>query len=61
MVCYWLPEEGMQSSLNVFFDQTADKNLDIDSIFSLGAGLAQMFAKVALRHGARIQGDFRFI
>ncbi len=51
MVCYWLPEEGMESSLNVFFDQTADRNLDIGSIFSLGAGLAQMFTRLALRHG----------
>jgi hypothetical protein len=51
MVCYWLPEEGMASSLNVFFDQTADKNLDIGSIFSLGAGLAQMFTRLAQRHG----------
>lgn len=51
MVCYWLPEEGMQSSLNVFFDQTADKNLDIGSIFNLGAGLAQMFTRLARRHG----------
>lgn len=51
MVCYWLPEEGMQSSFNVFFDQTADKNLDIGSIYSLGAGLAQMFTRIAQRHG----------
>jgi hypothetical protein len=51
MVCYWLPEQGMQSSLNVFFDRTADKNLDIGSIFSLGAGLAQMFTRLAQRHG----------
>jgi hypothetical protein len=51
MVCYWRPEEGMQSSLNVFFDQTADQNLDIGSIFSLGAGLAQMFTRLAGRHG----------
>ena len=51
MVCYWLPEEGMGSSLNVFFDQTADKNLDIGSVFSLGAGLAQMFTRLARRHG----------
>ncbi len=51
MVCYWLPEEGMQSALTVFFDQTADKNLDIGSIFSLGAGLANMFTRLARRHG----------
>ena len=51
MVCYWLPEEGMQSSLNLFFDETADQNLDNGSIFSIGAGLAQMFARMAQRHG----------
>jgi hypothetical protein len=51
MVCYWLPEEGMQSSLNVFFDDTAVDNLDIAAVFALGSGLAQMFAKIALRHG----------
>ncbi len=51
MVCYWRPEEGMASSLNVFFDQTADQNLDIGSIFSLGAGLAQMFTRLTQRHG----------
>jgi hypothetical protein len=51
MICYWLPDEGLKSSLNLFFDETADRNLDIGSIFSLGAGLAQMFEKLALRHG----------
>lgn len=51
MVCYWRPEEGLASSLNVFFDETANDNLDIGSLFSLGAGLAQMFEKLALRHG----------
>lgn len=51
MVCYWSQEEGMASSLNMFFDQTADQNLDVGSIFSLGAGLAQMFTRLARRHG----------
>ncbi|CAB1055628.1 hypothetical protein D1BOALGB6SA_361 [Olavius sp. associated proteobacterium Delta 1] len=51
MLCYWLPEDGLASSLNVFFDDTADKNLTIGSVFSLGAGLCQMFEKLALRHG----------
>jgi len=51
MICYWRPEEGLKSSLNLFFDDTADKNLDIGSIFTLAAGLAQMFTKLALRHG----------
>lgn len=51
MICYWSPEDGLKSSLNIFFDKTADQNLDIGSVFSLGSGLAQMFAKLALRHG----------
>lgn len=51
MICYCLPEDGLESSLNIFFDETADKNLDIGSIFTLGAGLTQMFNKLALRHG----------
>ncbi len=53
MICYWQPAEGIDSSLNVFFDDTADKNLDIGAVFSLGAGLAQMFTKIALRHGVK--------
>ena len=56
MVCYWAAEEGMDSSLNVFFDETADANLDIGSLFSLGVGLAQMFTKVSLRHGVGAGG-----
>lgn len=51
MICYWLPEDGMDSTLHVFFDETADRNLDLGSVFSLGSGLAQMFTKIALRHG----------
>jgi len=51
MICYWWPEEGLVSSLNVFFDETADRNLDTGALFSLGAGLAVMFEKLALRHG----------
>ncbi len=51
MICYWRPDEGLGSSLNLFFDATADQNLGIGSVFSLGAGLAQMFQKLALRHG----------
>lgn len=51
MICYWLPEDGLNSSLHLFFDETADRNLDIGSVFTLGTGLAQMFTKIALRHG----------
>jgi hypothetical protein len=52
LVCYWKPEEGLASSLNLFFDANAEQNLPIESIYTLGAGLVQMFEKIALRHGA---------
>ena len=51
MVCYWLPEGGLASSINLFFDETASENLGVEAVFTLGVGLAQMFAKLALRHG----------
>jgi hypothetical protein len=51
MICYWLPDEGLSSSLNLFFDRTAEENLDIGSVFTLGTGFAQMIEKLALRHG----------
>ncbi len=51
LFCYWRPEEGMGSNLLVFFDETADRNLDTDSVFTLGVGLAHMIQKIALRHG----------
>ena len=50
-MCYWMPEDCLESSLNLFFDETADENLDIGTVFTLGVGLAQMFGKLALRHG----------
>lgn len=51
MICYWRPDDGLESDLNIFFDRTADVNLDNGALFSLGAGLAVMFEKLAMRHG----------
>jgi len=55
MICYWMPEDGMASSVNIFFDDTAEDNISVGSIFSLGAGLAQMFFKLAQRHGYQVE------
>jgi len=51
LICYWKPDEDMESALNVFFDDTADDNLVIDCIYRLGAGLAIMFEKISMTHG----------
>ena len=52
-ICYWKPEDGLESGLNIFFDSTAEDNLNIESIYALGAGLVRMLEKIALRHGLR--------
>ena len=49
---YWKPEEGIESSLHIFFDETADANLPLDALYTLCAGLVNMFEKLALKHGA---------
>jgi hypothetical protein len=51
MICYWKPEDGLASSLNLFFDKSVQDNLGVDSAFSLGTGIAQMFEKLAEHHG----------
>lgn len=51
LICYWKPDEGMASDLHLFFDDTAEDNLAIEAIYTLGAGLALMFEKIARRHG----------
>lgn len=51
LICYWQPEDGLESSLNLFFDAGAEDHLNIESIYALGTGLVVMFEKIALRHG----------
>jgi hypothetical protein len=51
LVCYLKPEDGLESDLNLFFDETAIENLSIESIYTISAGLANMFEKIVQRHG----------
>lgn len=51
LICYWKPDGDMESSVNVFFDDTAEENLTIDSLYRLAAGLVMMFEKIAVTHG----------
>jgi len=50
LICYWRPEDGLESDFHLFFDQTAEDNLAVDSIYLLTTGLLIMFEKIALRH-----------
>ena len=51
MICYWKPDEGLASSLNIFFDKSASDNIGADSVFSICTGLVQMLEKLAAHHG----------
>lgn len=51
LICYWKPEDGLESFLKVLVDSTAEDNLNIESIFILCVGLMRMFTKVAESHG----------
>ena len=53
LICYWNPEDELESDLHIFFDETAEKNLPIESIYSLCAGLVTMFEKIFLKHGLK--------
>lgn len=52
MICYWMEEEGMDSTLNVFFDRTADVNLPEEPLFTLCVGLALMLERISQHHTA---------
>lgn len=50
LICYWKPEEDMESKLHLFFDDTAEQNLSIESLFTLGTGMVRMFEKIMFKH-----------
>lgn len=53
LICYWKPEEGMESDLHLFFDSSASKNAGIGMINGLATGIVRMFEKFALTHGVK--------
>jgi hypothetical protein len=50
LICYWKPEDDIGSKLHLFFDDSVEKNLPIDSLFTLGTGMVRMFEKIMHRH-----------
>lgn len=51
LICYWQPEEELDSELKIFFDGSARDHLGIRSIYGLVVGLVTMFEKIARQHG----------
>ncbi len=52
LICYWKRDADMESKLHLFFDDTAEKNLPMESLFTLGTGLARMLEKIMQKHGS---------
>ena len=50
LINYWLPEDGFESKLTMLFDRTAEANINIESLYTLGAGLVEMFRKLIVKH-----------
>lgn len=50
LICYWKPEDGMDSQLHLFFDDTAERNLPIDSLYTMASGIVRMIEKIMYRH-----------
>lgn len=50
LLCYWEPDEGMASALNIFFDETAERHLSVEWIHGLCVGLVEMFGRIVLKH-----------
>lgn len=50
LICYQAADGDLESELNVFFDECCAVNLHIKSLYTLCAGLVQMFEKIAINH-----------
>jgi hypothetical protein len=52
MLCYWSPDDGLDSKLTLLFDRTMEDNLPNRGIFTICIGLARMIERTSARHGA---------
>jgi len=53
LVCFWNAEDDLESRLHLFFDDTAEKNLPVEALFTLATGLVRMLEKILLKHSVR--------
>ncbi len=52
LICYWKPEDGMDSDFKMFFDARVEDNLPLSGVYSLCTGMARMFENIMKSHGA---------
>lgn len=49
-ICYWHADGALDSELHLFFDETAEEYLDLNSVNSIGSGFVTMLEKLTLQH-----------
>lgn len=54
LISYTKPDGDFDSTLSLFFDRSANDNIDLESIYILGMGIVEMLKKISDRHG----GDY---
>lgn len=52
MICYWGDDDGLGSTLSLFFDKSVDENLPSGSLFTLCVGFTAMLEKLTERHAS---------
>jgi hypothetical protein len=50
LICYWQPEDGLDSKLNILFDRSAEANATPQSLYLIGRGIVEMFRQLIVRH-----------
>ncbi len=50
LICYWKPEDGMDSGLSLFFDVRVEDNLPLAAIYTLCTGMSRMFENIVKSH-----------
>jgi hypothetical protein len=50
LICYWRAEDGMESQLHFLFDDTAERNLSVESLFTMATGIVRMLERIMYRH-----------
>lgn len=50
VINYWEAEDAFDAQLNMLFDQTAEDNLNAESIYTLCRGIVEMFRQLLVKH-----------
>ncbi len=50
LVSYWRPQDVFESTLGIYFDRSADYNLDVESLHIIALGIVEMLKRIVAWH-----------